>query len=213
MTKLTNMAVIGLPPPRLWKALGVLDRSLHYGFDLLAGIPINKSKESCVLCALTVRDFLRGIGIKSVRVAPVSLIMWAREHGEDLHSVGVGAPNDNRKIAGRWAGHLVTIVNDEWLIDCVMYAALRPQWDFMPGMMALPVIPPRERERPLPMFPEHEMLAGTQVQDDTRPTYEFSACWLDNPSNESWKRGPDANNEKLRRPVIKHLLTEYNNGQ
>lgn len=202
----TNLKVIGNPPPKLARALSVIDSTLHNSFDMRGTMDIGKSKDSCVLCALTVRDFLREIGLPA-NVAPVALVMWANEHGEQLHSLGVGAPHDREVLPGRWCGHLVTVVNN-WLIDTVLYQSQRPQWDGLPGMMALKLLP-RAQRHTLPIYPDHPIIAGMHASEPDRPTYEFAITWLDNPKNRSWSEGPDARNIDLRAPVVQHLATEF----
>lgn len=207
MTEFKNMQVVGEPTPRLTHALAVVDRLMHTSFDLRAMLELGKSKDSCVLCALTVRDFLRGIGVPAA-VAPVATVMWAKLDGRELHSIGIGVPNDKRKTPGRWSGHLVTIA-DNYLIDCVLYASIRPQWPFLRGMAALPLIEKSQRTKPLSLYPDYTALAGVSVTDTDEPGYEFSICYLDNPTNKSWADGPDAINTHYREPVVEHLVAEF----
>jgi hypothetical protein len=110
------------PPAKLIKALAIVADRLHPAFD--AKIPAGKSKESCVLCSLTIRDFLRAVGF-TARVESVCFIAKAARNGTQLHSVAIGVPNSVEEIPGRWNGHLVTVVAD-WLKQ-------------LSGMMAIPV--------------------------------------------------------------------------
>lgn len=201
-----NMQIIGFPPRKLSRALSVIDSTLHNSFDLRGNMEIGKSKDSCVLCALTVRDFLRAINLPA-HVTPVALVMWANEHGAQLHSLGVGAPHDRQVIPGRWAGHLVTTVQG-WLIDCVLYQSHRPQWEQLPGMMALKVLK-RDQRFTLPIYPDHPVIAGMSARDPERATYEFAMTWLDRPENRSWREGPDARDSERRGVIVAHLLDEY----
>lgn len=208
-TARTNgMQIIGNPPPKLARALAVIDSTLHNSFDLRGDMDIGKSKDSCVLCALTVRDFLRALDMPA-RVTPVTLVMWANEHGEQLHSLGVGTPHDRQVIPGRWNGHLVTTVN-RWLIDCVLYQSQRPQWEGLSGMMALQLLP-RVNRPTLPIYPNHPVIAGMAARDNDpgRETYEFAMAWLDRPENQSWREGPDARDAARRAGVVQHLLDEF----
>lgn len=203
------LSVIGNPPPQLARALDVIGDHLHPSFDLRSTIIPGKSKESCVLCALTVRDFLRQIGFRDARVKPVTVVMWAEEAGKTLHSLAIGSPTDPRPLtsAERWTGHLITTI-DNYLIDPTLYAAARPQWPDMPGMMAVPIEPIRDA-RPVPPF-NLMPIAGTEITDSDRPDYRFATLWLANPKNRAWRRGPDARDTLRRWPVIKHMVEQYN---
>jgi len=203
------MHIIGEPPARLGKALAVIGDALHPSFDLRSRIVPGKSKESCVLCALTVRDFLREIGFADARVAPVICVIWALQDGKQLHSLGMGAP-DNPKARGphHWRGHLVTVAAD-WLIDCTLYPSARPAWPDLPGMIAVPLFAPAARTRPLPMY-DLDAIASIGGQDPENPGYEFAIAWLDNPKNRGWRRGPDARDSVRRAPVIRHMLARFN---
>ena len=54
---LNDMLVVGRPPAKLTKALATIASVLHPAYDEV--LPkAGKSKESCCLCSLTVRDFL-----------------------------------------------------------------------------------------------------------------------------------------------------------
>src|SRR5262252_7800728 len=126
-TRLGDMMVVGNPPAKLWKALAVIADALHPSFELEPRIAPGISKSSCVICALTVRDFLRAIGFDMARVAPVCAVMWASENGKQLHSLGIGHPDDDSAFADRWSGHLVVVIG-AFLIDATLYGAQRPQW-------------------------------------------------------------------------------------
>lgn len=206
--QLGDMLVIGEPPARLLRPLAVIADGLHRGFELQPNIRPGISKESCVLCALTVRDVLREAGFERARVAPVATIMWATENGKELHSLGIGDPDDQRSApADRWVGHLV-VVAAGYLIDATLYRAIRPAWSDMSPMIALPLNPKRSHRR-IRML---DVLAGGVFTDDERPGYEFHVVWLDNPTNKGWLAGPDRESAR-RAGVVDALLATLNRAE
>jgi hypothetical protein len=182
------------PPAKLIKALAVIADRLHPAFD--ARIPKGKSKESCVLCALTVRDFLRTIGF-AARVEPVSFYAIARRDGVQLHSIGIGAAGAGEVRPGKWNGHLVTIVAD-WLIDTTLYQAQRPAWPHLPAMIAIPISHLNHNGTPI--------LAALRMDGDDG--YLFDAAWMLRP-NRSWRLGPDAFDKRRRDPVTWKLVERF----
>ena len=200
---LGDLLVIGTPPAKLWKALAVIAEGLHPGFEADPRIKPGISKNSCVLTSLTVRDFLRGIGFVNARVAPVSTIMWATERGKELHSLGIGDPEDARDIDGHWTGHMVVLVSGH-LIDTTLYHTRRPAWPDLPGMIAVPLAP-KEKERR--QWKGLDILTGTEITDPERD-YIFSVGWFDNPRNTRWRGGGDTERER-RKPVVTKLIERF----
>jgi hypothetical protein len=194
MITLGDMTVLGQPPPKLAKALAVIAGTLHqeYAADPHMATP-DKSKESCILCSLTVRDFLHNIGLIDAVVQPVALVVYATRAGEQLHSAGCGEP-DAPQRDGRWNGHMVTVVN-RWLIDATIYQiAPRPAWPDLGGMMALPLTD-------LKISRWHGMrgIAGADMVDpDT--DYCCSVRWYDARQNKRWRDAPDT--KPIRRAVV-----------
>jgi hypothetical protein len=199
-----DMLVLGEPPAKLMKALAVVANDLHQGYADDIHIAPEKSFESCVLCSLTVCDFLSAIGIPA-RTLPVAAMMWATEHGEELHSLGIGVPSTKAKAVGpdRWNGHMV-VATDRFLIDTTLYPTKRPAWSSLPGMITLPLVPPGTDLNGL------ELISGLGLADDTRPGYEFFVAWMDNPSNTSWQQGPDARPDR-RAGVIERMVNSFGN--
>lgn len=80
------------PPPRkLARAFDTIAKDLHLAFETLDWIEPGISRESCVLCSLAVRDFLRMIGFASANVAPVMMTIRAFDAaGNQVHSLGLG---------------------------------------------------------------------------------------------------------------------------
>jgi len=204
--KLGDMMAFGDPPAKMWKALAVIAADLHPTFKAMPNLKPDISRESCVLCSLTVRDFLHRIGFKTAFVAPVVVIVRAVEHGKELHSAGIGVPGTPTR-ARRWNGHLVVIVPDleNYLIDTTLYQINRPQWRDLPGMLATPL--DRTCGKPGKIW-GLDVLGGMFMTDAARPSYEFIITWLANPSNAAWKNGPDAS-RNLRRAAVNRLVHEF----
>jgi hypothetical protein len=202
--RLGDMMVVGDPPAKLWKALAVIADALHPGFDLHPEIVPGKSKESCVLCSLTVRVFLRAIGIEA-KVAPVTVIMWADQNGRRLHSLGIGH-SENQRLPddGYWSGHLV-VTAEGFVIDTTLYSARREQWPDLADMVALPINRSADDESKIFGL---DQLAGATIADDERG-YSFNIGWLDNPKNKRWREGPDARDRARRLPVVRHLIKRF----
>lgn len=180
-----DMLIVGLPPPPLMAAIETLALHIHPLFDRDPRTRRGGSKECCVLCALTARDFLARMGFDA-RVAPVAAVLRT----EQL-TVGVGMPG-SAAPSGKWAGHLVALAGG-YLIDLALYCARRPNWSFIRGMVALPVagtVPNKINGLPV--------LAGFNV-DRT-----FSAAWLANDANTGWQAAPDTECS-LREPVVAAL--------
>jgi hypothetical protein len=201
MLRLGDMTVLERPPAKLLKALAVIADGLHQGFDLQPRIQPGKSKESCVLCALTVRDFLRKVGFERARVAPVFTGMWAWDGDKPLHSLGMGEPDDTQRREGHWPGHMV-VVAAGYVIDTTLYGAVRPAWPQLTPMMAVPTGTSQHRWKGL------RLIAGASLEDSDRPGYAFDVFWFDNPSNTSWHAGPDC--ERARRmPVVEAMAARF----
>ena len=188
------------PPATLVKALAVIGDRLHQAFD--ARIPKGKSKQSCVLCALTVRDFLRAIGF-AARVESVSFFAEAKRNGVLLHALSVGTPGAGRAAEpGHWNGHLVTLAG-HWLIDTTLYQAQRPAWPHLPAMIAVPMQKTGRRYNGMPTL---AAIASVTRGDDG---YLFDAAWMLNRKNRGWKQMPDSRDKMLREPVIWDLVAKF----
>ena len=199
---LGHMTVIGTPPAKLAKALAVIADTLHPAFEAQPRIIPGISKESCVLCSLTVRDFLRAIGFDRAVVAPVVTLMWATERGEQLHSLGIGVPDDPREPGNRWIGHMVVVVAGR-LIDTTLYHTLRPQWPDLTGMISVPLAPTQHK----PFAYGLKLIAGTDISEPGRD-YNFCMAWLDNPTNRTYRSGGDYERER-RLPVVHKLIEKF----
>lgn len=201
---LGDLMLMGTPPAKLLKALAVIASELHPAFDALPGITPGISRRSCVLCSLTVRDFLQRIGIAAV-AAPVVAVLAATEKGQTLHTAGIGVPGQVPRPRN-WNGHMIVVVPEaEYLIDTTLYQINRPAWSDLPGMVATPIIKQ--------MQPGHGRMWGLDVLTSIQMTeaerdYEFQLTWLANPRNNAWRNGPDARRD-LRRPAVAKLAHTF----
>ena len=192
------------PPGKLLKAAAVAS-FIH---DEYAKQPWVKhkdiSKESCVLCALTVRDFLQRVGFKDARVASVTAMIRAFRNGEELHSLGVGTPMDHQVLPGKWAGHLVTTVAGV-LIDTTLAPWKRPAWPELPEMIVMEMHKPKGLRPPLPdgqLWP----LAAARFDDNDK---EIEFVYLDRSANQSWKNGGGDTMKDRRRAVTDALVKRF----
>ena len=196
------------PPPKLLKALAHID-AIHKEFDATGVMAFpGKSKESCILCALTVRDFLWRVGFKDAAVRSVGALIRARRNGTELHSVGVGLPlhffeqNATGKDRQGWNGHLVTTV-DRWLIDTTLAPWKRQHWQHLPEMLTLPFKEPTAQSFSIKgLYP----VAATWIDLPEDESYEGEVIYLDQPDNRSWKIAPDQ--EKSRRRAVTNALAK-----
>ena len=198
MIPLGDMAVLGdVQPPKLWKALAVIADTLHPTFARQPWIAHpDKSKESCILCSLAVRDFLHTIGFNDAVCRSVVVVMKAWQGDKELHSLGIGVPGTPRED-GRWVGHLVVwLPSLKTLIDTTLYPTIRPQWKDLPPMIAARCDEPMDDCR----YGGLKAVAALSMTDDEREGYEFGITWLDNPRNAPPCKGNDA--EPWRRAVV-----------
>jgi len=211
MIQLGDMLIVGKPPAKFIKALAVIADRLHAEYDRQPWIARSgKSKESCVLASLTVRNFLCRIDFNA-EVRPVYAVLQANQFGEVLHSAGIGAPDDTRVIHGHWTGHMVVSVPIEpgrcYLIDTTLYPVRRDAWDHLPGMVAVPTDDGPAIARRFgntAVFHGLEPLAGFGSEDGAG--YTFQAIYLDNPKNKTWRQGPDAHKSLERRVVVESMV-------
>jgi hypothetical protein len=204
MIRLGDMTVAADKPPRskLMAALTVIGERLHTECDLQPGLEFLKSRRSCVLASLAVRDFLIYAGFRNARVRPVAAVIMAARDGKMVHSVGIGVPHDERKREGYWCGHMAVTVGD-LLIDTTLYPCRRPAWPDLPGMMAVQLMPqPWQRG-----WWDLEVMAGVDL---ARSGTEVTMIgWFDNPANTRWQAGPDAREAGRRAGVVKALLARF----
>ncbi len=194
-------------PGKLAKAIAVIT-PIHDEFAAQPWIAhADKSKESCVLCALTVRDFLQRIGFKNARVQSVTAIIKAHKDGEEIHSLGVGTPMDREVIHGKWAGHLITAV-DGFLIDTTISPWKRPAWPDLPEMIVMEMF---EEMNHRPALPHGKLWPIAAMRSDEGDGKEIEFVYLDRPDNQSWKdrqRGGDSD-KKRRRAVVDALVKRF----
>lgn len=189
-----------LPPLKLIKAAAVIAIDLHPTFAAANWlIHPEKSKTSCILASLTVRDFLWRLGFLTARVRPVMFYIEAWQHQKSLHSLGIGAPNLPADGEG-WDGHMIVEVNG-WLIDTTLYQVNRPQWDWLPGQLMLPMGPKR-----IDVTWNLPLLVGYEVMDEN--DYKCVIAWLDRSDNKGWEGAPDTEKER-RKPVVQALTERF----
>lgn len=198
MIQIGDMMITGAPEPRLLEALSVIADLLHPAYDHMAAVEKGKSKRSCVLCSLTVRDFLFRAGFRDAEVRPVATVIMEVKADDVLgHTLGIGGRNQADK-PGHWPGHMVVHVAG-FVIDTTLYQAQRPVWHELPGMIAVPFTTGGE-----PIWNMPSIAHGTLDTSDGR---EIGLFYLDDPKNKKWRDGPDAS-PRLRKPVVDFLLEQ-----
>lgn len=201
--QLKDMKIAAQPSAKMLKALGVIADSMHTCFGLMPWIAhMDKSKESCILSSLAVRDFLFKIGFTDAEVAPCVVFVRRDKGDEVVHTLGIGHPEDRTDDPGRWRGHMVVKVpSQDILIDTTLYQAKRPQhWPDFPGMIASELVHSEGQMFGLDVMSYH-VIGNDALGDDMT-----AIIWLDDPKNKRWKAGPDA--IKHRRDDVVALLVK-----
>lgn len=206
-------------PAKLIKACVALS-AMHELFDALVPVKYpGRSKDSCILSALTARDFLQRIGFADAKVAPVYVMIRAWKEGREVHSVCVGdhdrvrphvilpeSPTDHARhgpTGKGWDGHLVVEVpSAAAFIDATAYQLQRPHWPSMPGIVCAPI--DSDGVEVFPGMPALGLLRGDEA-DGT----EVFAGWIRQPWNQRWKQAPDAVNKAMRKPVVAALHQHF----
>jgi hypothetical protein len=196
---------------KLLKALATLNY-IHDEFDATGVMAFpGKSKESCILSALTVRDFLQRVGFKQASVRSVGVMIRAFRNDIELHSVGVGLPArfytpDAKGMydSSGWNGHLVATV-EGYLIDVTMSPWKREQWPDLPEMLVMPVEEPNAQSFPLNGL---HAIATMWLSESEDKSYTADVLYLDQPTNRSWKIAPDAGKDR-RRAVTDALVKRF----
>lgn len=203
--RLGDLEVIGAPPPKLVKALAVIADTMHPTFARQPWIEHrDKSKESCVLASLAVRDFLVAIGYVAAQVRPVAAVMRATRDGKELHSLGIGVPQGALDPHPRyWNGHMVVGL-DGYLIDTTLYRAARPQWSGLAGMLAVPIQPPLDED-----FRAYGLKPITAIGLAYDPDTTFEMMYLDAPANLSWREGGDALDPTRREAAVAAMRERF----
>ncbi len=121
---LGDMLVLGSPQPKLIKSLAVIADVLGPEYGKEPSIEVrSKPPYPSVLASLIVSEFLRSIGFVAARVRPVCTVIRAEQHGEELHSLAIGHPEDEGAGRAKWGGHMVTVV-DRFVIDVTLHSSL-----------------------------------------------------------------------------------------
>src|SRR3954466_12888014 len=178
LADLTIFAPAATAPPKLLKALAVIARDLHPRLQI-EGFATHGQ---CILCALTVRDFLQDIGFHDAKAASVAFTVQAERNGQPLHSLGIRVPG-TKPQSDKWNGHLVTVLpKTGWLIDPTLYNAVRPQWPVLTGMAAIPLF------KPVALNKQMRALAGFTCREGDVTT---TAGWYTRTNNGQWTNAPD----------------------
>lgn len=196
---IADMSVVGHPPAKLLKALAVIASDLHQSYDADGWIAPGKSKESCILASLTVRDFLKRVGFKDAACRSVCMVVRALKDGEEVHSLGTGHP-EHKAIGNGWDGHLV-VVAQGFLIDATVYQMKRPPWPELPGMIALPLID--KKLEPVFGLP---VLSGIEGCDPVTLN-NVDLVWLDR-GDGSWRTAPDCERDR-RAGVVARMVRRF----
>jgi hypothetical protein len=205
------------PDQRMADALAVIATFLHPLFDTgwtnaKHYMPPGKSKDSCILCSITVRDFLYRVGFRDASVRSVEYHM--AEHGEPGSGVNgpeqravsrtldIGADDNTEVRPDRWNGHLVVIV-EGWLIDTTLYQATpRPEWPNFPPMWATKL------RDDLPLAGGKRVLAeGFHMYEDKHVLHWM---WLDRPDKDhGFRTAPDFVQKWRRERVVDALVKAF----
>lgn len=208
---LNDLVILEPGSAKFTKALAAVASVLHPAYDEV--LPkAGKSKESCVLCSLTVRDFLWKVGFKDARVTTCYLALVAVDaDGKEVHSAGCGDHGAGRvpllpgvtmprQSPGYWNGHMVVEVPSEnTILDTTLFPMKRPQWPLLPGMFAVPIF-----DGP----GGFGMQQISAIAADQQNGNELRAYWLREP-NEGWRNGGDAKDKALRAPVVRALRRTF----
>lgn len=202
MKMLRDLLIAAPVQPHMLVALHVIDKLLHPEFDKI--VSPGKSKESCVLCSLAVRDFLWQAGWHDATCTSVYMMIVANDpKGKEIWSLGVGDHTDIPTLgpkpvdtAERWSGHMVVEVPSVGLIiDTTLFPAKRQYWPHLPGMVACPV------DNNGPVSYGLKPAAGL-ASDDAKGSVRV--VWL-RQANKRWQGSPDAVRAR-RLPVVKSML-------
>lgn len=201
-SQFSDMTVMGAPSPKLRNALKIIASHLHPEYNKVSWLPYkDRSKESCILCSLTVREFLVRAGFQEAKARPVSLYLSAHKDGRMVKRLMAPDPDDKRQLPARWPGHMVVVIpSDAYLIDTTLYQAMRPQWKSLPGMVALPLYPVNDR-----LMSMKQLSCVSWTEEDG---YKVTLGWLDAPTNTSWRRSGLDREKNVRRPIVNKMLSE-----
>jgi hypothetical protein len=196
------MYICDVLQPKLFNALEIVALHMHDLFNRDGRFIHDISKQSCVLCSLTVRDFLFLNGFRDVEVRPVFVAIRAIENNAELYSLGIG--NLNLKAAPdpkRWHGHMVVYLpSDGIIIDTTLYQAKRSYWSKLPSMMVTQFDDSHEQWN-------LRSIASVMAEQEQK---SLIIQWFDQPMNKNWKDGPDTS-KRRREPIVKAMANLFKN--
>lgn len=189
-------------PAKVIKAMAVIGTQLHQTFDVQPWIErVGKSKESCILCSLAVRDFMRAIGFEA-KVVTVCAVLQALRGEKLLHSAGIGVPAPINTRPGYWNGHMVCVLpREKVLIDTTLFQVKRPAWPHLPGIVAVKLA---DDPNPIVAF-GMTAIGGLCIEDDE--DYQFTLLWLDRPQN-NWRKN-DGRDKRRRQPAVAAMTKAF----
>lgn len=202
--KTGDLWVSDRPPHDLGVALQVISQFLHPLYDAESRIVPGKSKESCILMAATVRDFLYRVGFRDASVHPVVFFIEAIRDDEVIKQLGIGNPEGPQHRDDAFDGHMIVKV-DGWLIDPTLFHATpRPEWPTFPTMMAQPLF---KGDPAIDWFGLPVLSGGVIEKNDQGNLVRWA--WLDQPSNDAWRDAPDWRKKFKRERVTDKLIQIY----
>lgn len=189
------------PPLDVMKALAVIARHLHPTFNI--HYRDGDSLDSCILVSAVLRDFLFRAGFKDAEVRPVSCFIERRTDADTpARQLLIGEPG-KPDANDRWNGHMVTVLpKTGWMIDCTLYQARRKDWEFLPGMVATPVLDAKTPHG-------RKVIGGFARKQDVETV---QAMWIDWPENTRWRTAPGiirGGPRERARKAVADLLLQY----
>jgi hypothetical protein len=167
-----------------------------------------KSKESCILASMAVRDFLYRIGYRDAVAVPVMFWIDAKDaEGEMVKALGIGDPSA-KELPDRYNGHVIVKAGG-WLIDTTLYQATpREPWPDFPPMFATRLFGAESR---VEWFGMKALAAHGIVHADTG--YHIQWGWLDyTPTTSDWRDAPDYREKWRRERVVDGLVKAFRAG-
>lgn len=186
----------------LLNALEIIAHNMHDLYNADGRFIHDISKQSCVLCSLTVRDFLFNAGFRDVEVRPVFVAIRAIENNKEIYSLGIGnLDHKSKPDLKRWQGHMVVYLpSEKVIIDTTLYQAKRPYWSNLPPMMVTPFDDSHDQWN-------LKSISSVMAEQEQKV---LTIQWFDQPMNKHWKRGPDTS-KRRREPIVKAMMNLLNN--
>jgi hypothetical protein len=180
--------------PKLERALTLII-NCRIGFKKLEG-------STCIISALTVRDFLHSVGFEA-ECRPVVLSSSVVEAGGQVREVLCGG----RALVGPeygkqtgpvgWDGHLVVVLPEERLLVDPSFGQFRRPWcEWLPDVAVVRMVDG-------PVVNGLPVIAGYRNERE-----RYHAVWALNQANRKWIDAPAAR-KSIRAPIVKSLKREF----